>query len=137
MNDARWQHTATLLPSGQVLVVGGFTFSITDDGSDTLASAELYDPASRSWTRTGSLTTARGNHTATLLSSGKVLVAGGQDGFANPFQSAEIYDPATGAWTPTGTMVSSHNGHTTTLLPSGQVLVAGGSGSQAGALSEL
>jgi hypothetical protein len=49
------------------------------------------------------LATARGNHTATLLSSGKVLVAGGQDEFANPFQSAEIYDPATGVWTPTGT----------------------------------
>ena len=125
MNDARWQHTATLLPSGQLLVVGGFTFSIGDVGSDTSASAELYDPASRRWTRTGSLTTARGDHTATLLHSGKVLVAGGQDG-DTPLASAEIYDPATGLWTPTGTMVSAHDQQTATLLPSGQVLVAGG-----------
>ena len=60
-----------MLPNGKVLVAGG------DNDSDFLASAELYDPASGSWTATGSLNTARDHHTATLLPNGKVLVAGG------------------------------------------------------------
>ncbi len=67
---ARVVHTATLLPNGKVLVAGG-------DNCETLASAELYDPASGTWTTTGSLATARYGHTATLLPNGKVLVAGG------------------------------------------------------------
>ncbi len=68
---ARADHTATLLPNGKVLVAGG--------SSCVLASAELYDPASGTWTATGSLATARDLHTATLLPNGKVLVAGGFD----------------------------------------------------------
>ena len=64
-------HTATLLPNGKVLVAGGL------NAAAFLASAELYDPASGTWTATGSLTTARDVHTATLLPNGKVLVAGG------------------------------------------------------------
>ena len=66
---ARWFHTATLLPDGKVLVAGG------SGGSFFLASAELYDPASGSWSATGNLVTARFGHTATLLPNGKVLVA--------------------------------------------------------------
>ena len=68
----------TLLPNGKVLVAGGQT-----DGP-SLSSVELYDPATGTWTATGSLGTARFRHTATLLPSGKVLVAGGEnelDGF--------------------------------------------------------
>jgi len=82
---------------------------------------------SGTWTPTGSLATARFNHTATLLPNGKVLVAGGYDG---DFQlaSAELYDPATGSWTATGSLESARNGHTATLLPNGKVLVAGGYG---------
>ena len=60
-----------MLPNGKVLVAGG------DDAGVALASAELYDPASGTWTATGSLATARYVHTATLLPNGKVLVAGG------------------------------------------------------------
>ena len=66
-------HTATLLPNGKVLVAGGY------DSVGSLASAELYDPASGTWTATGSLATARASHTATLLPNGKVLVAGGSE----------------------------------------------------------
>src|SRR6266513_6182385 len=92
---ARTNTTATLLPNGKVLVAGGTNID------SNLASAELYDPASGSWTATGSLGTARQGHTATLLPNGKVLVAGG--GSSNGIlTSAELYDPASGTWSATG-----------------------------------
>src|SRR5215472_5278535 len=70
---ARAYHTATLLPNGQVLAVGG----IGSDGITSLASAELYDPATEVWTTTGSMASARHYHSMTLLPNGKVLVTGG------------------------------------------------------------
>ena len=79
------------------------------------------------WTATGSLGTARDGHTATLLPSGKVLVAGGRYDRAT-LSSAELYDPATGTWTATGSLGTARYDHTATLLPSGKVLVAGGYG---------
>jgi len=121
----RWDHTATLLPNGQVLVAGG----LGTDGVTHLASAELYDPSTGSWRETGSMTHERSSHTATLLPNGQVLVAGGiGDCCPVPFwASAELYDPATGTWTETGSMATGRDLHTATLLPNGQVLVAGGS----------
>ena len=75
LGTARANHTATLLPNGKVLVAGGYyTHGFR---SDPLRSAELYDPASGTWTDTGSLVIARSGHTATLLPNGKVLVASG------------------------------------------------------------
>jgi hypothetical protein len=65
MAGARLQHTATLLPNGKVLVAGGQNVS-----GNYLSGAELYDPAAGTWTVTGSMSTARASHTATLLSSG-------------------------------------------------------------------
>ncbi len=85
------------------------------------ASTELYDPATNAWSSAGSLNTARHNHTATLLSSGKVLVTAGSN-----VASAEVYDPATNAWSSAGSLATALVYHTATLLPSGQVLVAGG-----------
>lgn len=83
----------------------------------------MIDP---SWTVTGSLITARNLHTATLLSSGKVLVAGGRDNNSNSLTSAELYDPASGTWTATGSLITARYVHTATLLPNGKVLVTGG-----------
>ena len=82
-----------------VLVAGG----VDSDGSAS-ASAELYDPASGTWTATGSLNTARYYHTATLLPNGMVLVAGGMDSGGSASASAELYDPASGTWTATGSL---------------------------------
>ncbi|HEY3322844.1 MAG TPA: kelch repeat-containing protein [Planctomycetota bacterium] len=78
------------------------------------------------WATTGSMSTARYSHTATLLPNGKVLVVGGNDGTYHYLASAELYDPATGTWTSTGSLGVACGGHTATLLPSGKVLVAGG-----------
>jgi hypothetical protein len=121
MSTARSSHTATLLPSGKVLIAGGFSGSA---GSASFASAELYDPTSGTFTFTGRMTAARDWHTATLLSNGKVLIAGGEGTAA--LASAELYDPGAGTFTATGSMTVARDEHTSTLLSSGKVLIAGG-----------
>jgi N-acetylneuraminic acid mutarotase len=128
LNNARVYHTATFLPDGMVLVAGG------RDGpsftpSDILSSAELYDPASETWTVTGSLNAIRAYHRATLLSNGMVLVAGGVRGI-DTLASAELYDPAVGTWTVTGSLNTARWFHTATLLPNGMVLVTAGESSK-------
>jgi subtilisin-like proprotein convertase family protein len=125
MNAIRYNHSATLLPNGQVLVAGG------DNASGVLASAELYNPATGTWTTTGSLHAARVAHTATLLPNGLVLVAGGQgqtSSGSSVLASAELYYPAAGTWSNTGPLNIARVGHSATLLPGGLVLVAGGTG---------
>ncbi len=87
------------------------------------------------WMTTGSLATARWGHTATILSDGRVLVAGGWDFAGNKLSDCEIYDPSTGQWTATGSLATARVLHTATLLASGKVLVAGGSGNSPGILS--
>ena len=120
MATARFNHTATLLPNGKVLVAGGCTDT---DCNTALISAELYDPATGTWTPTGSMSAGRFSHTATLLRSGRVLVAGGTPG---GITSTELYNPHTGTWAPGATMTSPRESQTATLLPNGQVLAAGG-----------
>jgi WD40 repeat protein len=121
MNRSRAYPTTTLLPGGKVLVAGGF------DGTAPLASAELYNPATNRWTLTGSMTVARQQHTAALLGNGKVLVAGGTipgSYYWNPTATAELYDPATGTFTATGSMTKPRAVFTLTPLLDGTVLAA-------------
>jgi N-acetylneuraminic acid mutarotase len=131
MSTARDLHTATLLPNGKVLVVGG------DNGSVRLSTAELFDPASGAWTSAGTMHMAREGPTATLLANGKVLVAGGFSGNGDSgYISAELYDPSSGTWSVTGSPgPHSFSRHTATLLPSGAVLLAGGDYSDGATIS--
>ena len=119
MNSRRVLHTATRLSDGRVLVAGGFADAYL---YTAVASADLYDPATRMFSATGGMVSPRANHTATLLPNGQVLITGG----SLDATSAELYDPATGLFTPTGSLNIARQGHTATLLSTGMVLIAGG-----------
>ena len=108
-------HTATLLNGpGDVLVAEG-------------SSAEVYNPYTNTWRRTGSPLTPHTLHTATELPSGKVLVTGGHGGtWGNWTMYSELYDPTTGTWGMAALMHTPRGNHTATLLDSGKVLVVGG-----------
>ncbi|MBL8715440.1 MAG: hypothetical protein JNL79_05560 [Myxococcales bacterium] len=123
MAQKRANHTATVLSSGKVLVVGGFANS----SGDGTKSAEIYDPVKKTWAAAAPMTVARGRHTATLLPGDKVLIVGGTEftpgGETN---TAEVYDAATNTWAAAGVMATSRRDHTATLLGTGKVLIAGG-----------
>ncbi|RKH05466.1 hypothetical protein D7X32_07800 [Corallococcus carmarthensis] len=116
--SARYQHTATLLGNGKVLVAGGGTPS----GSYT--TTELYDPATATSVAGPSMLTARRAHTATLLQDGTVLVVGGIN--SSVLASAERYDPVTNTWSAAAPLPRISYGHSATLLTDGRVLVVGG-----------
>jgi hypothetical protein len=130
----RAQHSATLLADGQVLVVGGWNGHRADAADDPPWDplfAELYDPASGSFTATGSMSTTRVGHSAIRLANGKVIILGGIPNPQNLHQPvnpryAELYDPTTNAFSPVGNLTLSQTGYSATLLTNGRILLAGG-----------
>jgi Kelch motif/Galactose oxidase, central domain/IPT/TIG domain len=131
MRFEREYFTATLLQNGRVLVAGGFA-SCDDDFCSDNRQAELYNPTTGTWATTGSMHVAREQFTATLLTDGDVLAAGGlnEGGFSGngkTYSEAELYNPETGTWTPTGSMSEPRFGQAAVLLPgTGWVLATGG-----------
>ena len=120
MLEPRSGQTATLLPDGKVLIVGGMRRN-----QDFYKSAELYDPATSKFQPTGEMSIGRVGQIAVLLRSGKVLIAGGWIGYGTT-DSAELYDPATGKFTVIAPMTTRRARPSATLLTDGNVLLAGG-----------
>jgi N-acetylneuraminic acid mutarotase len=119
MNVARYSHQTILLGNGQVLAVTG--------DRTTANTAELYNPATGTWTLTGTPAVFHEGGSVTRLANGEVLLAGGNNFSGTAFTAAaELYNPSTGKWGTTGSMTSARQHHSAVLLPNGEVLVAGG-----------
>lgn len=128
MLTSREGYSAVRLQDGRVLVVGGY--SGPSGYAHDLTSAELYDPATGTWSATGSISKPLVHDAATLLRDGKVLVLVGyvEDGPSG----AEVYDPTRGTWTATGPMAPGADklDGTFTVLRDGRVLLVGREGAQ-------
>jgi hypothetical protein len=118
MNQPRTRHTATVHPAtGKVIVVGGVV------GASNLD--EVWDPVAQTWANV-TISSARFNHTATLVAGGKIFIAGGNDSAGNTLSTTVIYDPATGSSVAGPVLNAPRERHTATLLQNGTVLIAGG-----------
>lgn len=126
MAHGRGEFVAAVLPSGKVLVAGGCTGYSVNGCVGVTATAEIYNPATGTWSSAGSMKAARMAMTATLLPNGKVLISGGQTAANDALGSSELYSPSTGTFALTGRLVTPRSGHTATLLANGLVLMAGG-----------
>lgn len=146
LDTGRVFHSASLLPDGGVLVVGGFG---TDGaGQPTFFdTAVAWDPASDSFVDVGSLAIGRVDHRASVLPDRRVLITGGlgyEGGAPDPeadigpslLAQVEIFDPATGSFTSAGRLSEGREYHTATPLPDGRVLITGGGGHEAEHLAD-
>jgi len=124
LNTVRGDNTATLLNDGTVLIAGGDGFVNSQD--TVFATAELYNPASGTFTYTGNLNTPRAFHTATLLGNGKVLIATGVDQNYSDTIDAELYDPVAKAFATTANLTYERAYAAATGLNTGQALIVGG-----------
>jgi N-acetylneuraminic acid mutarotase len=127
MSTPRFEHTATALDDGRVLIAGGQGPPIAG-ATAALASTEMYDPAVDSFRKSNDMGDARFNHAAVKLPDKTVMVVGGAGGTNGDtsLSTAEVFNPGDGSWTAAGTLTGSRTGHVATVFPDGRVLVAGG-----------
>jgi hypothetical protein len=127
MSTPRFEHTATLLDDGRVLIAGGQGPPISG-ATTALKTTEIYDPAVDSFRKSNDMADARTNHTAVKLPDRSVMVVGGVGGTNGDtsLATAEVFSPGDGRWTAAGALTGSRTGHTATVFPDGRVLVAGG-----------
>ncbi len=133
MANIRSEHSIALLQNGEVLVAGGFTGSFV---GTAIASAEIYNPATNTWSSANSMAVARARQSARLLPGGQVLVMGGENS-TGALASAEIYDPSSNTWSSAPAMAAARDFLTSTLLPGGKMLVVGGNASSNPGNSQL
>ncbi len=120
MNKRREYAGGVRLKDGKILAVSGHPLA-----GKSIASAELYDPGTGTWSNTGSLRQSRnGGNEATLLHDGRVLLPGGNTN-TEALRGAELFDPTTGQWSDAGNL-SVDRDTKATLLADGRVLVSGG-----------
>ncbi len=123
-------HAAITLRSGKILIAGGETDVVVAD-------ANLFDPTSKTWSKTGAMRTPRARFAAVLLPDGRVLAAGGYDTLGAAMAAAEIYDPAAGTWTAIGPLASPRRSPSGVLLGNGKALIVGGGGANCPTTGEL
>ncbi len=124
--SARSNHTATWLTDNNKILLTGGSQRSNGMQATSLSSAELFNPANSSFATTGSMATARDQHTATALQDGTVLITGGGVSYGPVLNSAEIYLPTTGTFSLAGNMAQARENHSAVLLPNNTVVVAGG-----------
>jgi len=124
---ARANHSATELPTGEILVAGGY------DGGGVLGSTEIYDPDDNTFTAGRTLNQARQSHSSWVLPNGLLLISGGNNNPSDDWDiqtsflsSAELYNPATNTFTPTGSKNNATSAGNSYLLWTGKLLAAGG-----------
>lgn len=139
----RLDHRSILLDNGKVLITGGLTV-YSGSGASATATCELYDPATQTFTSTGSMATARGSHELIKLPNGDILAVGGRDrnsgnawydvinvqpGTATA--TCEIYSVANGTWSATGSLATARRNFGLVYLPSGKIMALGGNNQSA------
>lgn len=122
LSEARSFHTANLLPSGNVILIGGKS----EERNTVLASAEIFNPRSGYFYSTGSLNISRWGHTATILPDGSIIVIGGFTKSNFPTDVIERYSENDGIFKIIGRLRQARAYHTATLLDDGSVLIIGG-----------
>ncbi|WP_375769823.1 kelch-like protein [Archangium gephyra] len=125
LTQSRDEAQGVTLSDGRVLVVGGW-----HEGSP-LATAEVWDPRTESWSPTGSLATPRSSFALTALPDGRAAVSGGLEETFQATDSVEIWDPARGTWSPGPSLARGRAGHRFAAVGTGVFLVVGGSKSPA------